>query len=118
MRGGNCAAVVGAVAKVERVAELVERFFEQSLALEGGVAFEAVKLLAQAMSGNYSRRAGHLRLSEDEGQNWNIEIVGSDAEQAPGIRSEVGLHAPEEIGGMKLTTLGVESKLRVEARLD
>ena len=78
------------MAQVQGVTQLVDGFFEETLAEQGIVPLETVKLLAQAVYGNHGARPAHLGFSEYILQDGNIEIEVGNGEQAPVLRADRG----------------------------
>ena len=118
MRGRHDAAVVLAMAEIESVAQLVNGFFEQALAEQGIVAFEAIEFLAQAVSGNNGARPGHLGFSENVFQDGDVEIDVGHREPTPIPWAHQHLHAVQKFGGMILLALGMIGRSRIEPDRD
>ncbi len=59
----------------------MDSFFEQTGVEEGGIGGETVEFLAEAVS--RQQRAGSLELgfAEDEGEDRDVQIDGSDAQE-------------------------------------
>jgi hypothetical protein len=86
MRGRHDALVVFAVPEIQGVAQLVDRFFEETLIKQAVIPLKPVELLAQPVCGNDCTWAGHLRFSEDVFQNRDVEIDVGDRQHTQSCR--------------------------------
>src|SRR5579884_1911891 len=100
--------------ELQRVADLVNAFFQQALAEEIAIALQSIKFLREAVRGNDSARAANLRFAENEGEDRNVEVTLGDGEQAPGFWSDQRLHARQHFRRVVLLALGMEGELGVE----
>jgi len=117
VRRSHGTAVVLAMAEIKGVTKFMNAFFEQTLAQQCVVGLEPVKLLAQAVIGNESAWAPHLRFSEHVFQNGDVQVDLGDGKQAPLFRPYEFAHSTEDLGRMILLPLRVVTRSGIEIQL-
>ncbi len=102
----------------EGVAKLVDRFFQQAVLVDFGIGRQTVKFLPQTMRGDDGTTAVKLGFSKNKGEDRNIEIDGSDRENAVVLQLTVKAlrQGRQDFGGRILLASEVESEFRIRFR--
>jgi len=115
MRRSHRALVIVTVGEIERVADLVDRFFQQSLLTKIQVCWESIEFLPQPVQENQPARATDLRFCEHKGKNWNVEVHRRNSQNPPRVGIHVGLHRLQDLGGMEPLPFAMVGELGIHS---
>jgi len=84
--------------QAQGVAKLVDGFFQETLVQKVTVRRQSIELLSKAVSRNQSAATFELRLTENEGEDRDIQVQRRHAKDSPARGGQVLLHAGQEVG--------------------
>lgn len=102
--------------KVKRVPNFVNRLLQQSFLQQRIVLIKSIKLLTQAIGRHHCAGTTHLRLAENILKNWDVKVDFSHRQPSPVLGPHQGLHVLQDLRRVKLLTLSVVTRCRVESK--